>query len=219
MMNINNFVKRLISALIMIPIAILLVYQGGMLFESLIVIAAILMAFEWQYITHHQGQPKNIWNIIGIALIAAPCLSLIWLRRQSHGFEIVMWLFLVVWGSDIGGYIFGKTFKGPKLAAKISPNKTWSGFAGGVLLAGIFGSFFINLYNYNIVNFITFAIIISIYSQISDLLESYVKRRFGVKDSGNIIPGHGGILDRVDGLILAAPKTALLLYLTGGNLF
>ncbi|AZL15080.1 phosphatidate cytidylyltransferase [Rickettsiales endosymbiont of Stachyamoeba lipophora] len=218
-MNISNFITRFISAIILAPLALYVFYLGGMWFNAVVAIVAIIMAMEWKHIISSNGKPKNIWYLIGALVILAPTLSLIWIRIQEDGLKLIYLLFITVWMSDIGGYIFGKTLKGPKLAPKISPNKTWSGFFGGILLALLGGLCFGLFYNLNLTNLAIITSLLSVYSQISDLLESKIKRHFGVKDSGKIIPGHGGILDRIDGLILTAPKMVLLLYLTNGNLF
>ncbi len=130
-----------------------------------------------------------------------------------YGAQIVLWFMFVVWGVDIGGYVFGCSLKGPKLAPKISPNKTWAGLFGGIFLAVVisygicryFGAdAVINLY-------MILAAVLAVIAQIGDLIESAIKRHLGLKDSSNIIPGHGGVFDRVDGLIFAAPFALLIL--------
>ena len=117
------------------------------------------------------------------------------------------------WATDTGAYFIGKLLKGPKLAPDISPNKTWSGAIGGCLLA-LLVSMFMKPYlsvEFDLIGVTGFTIIISIFGQFGDLLESWAKRMLAVKDTGNIIPGHGGVLDRIDALLLAAPTAAFLI--------
>jgi len=115
-----------------------------------------------------------------------------------------------VWSTDIGGYVAGRTIGGPKLAPRISPNKTWSGFAGAIVGAVIFGGLVALLFGAEMPLLAgAFAGVLAIVAQMGDLFESAIKRKFGVKDSGRLIPGHGGMLDRVDGLIAAAPVLAV----------
>ena len=123
----------------------------------------------------------------------------------------VLWLFVTVWSCDTGAYISGRSIGGPKLAPRISPNKTWAGLLGGIL-AAVVASVLLALISGSgsIVLFAIQGTLLALISQCGDLAESSLKRRFDVKDSGNLIPGHGGILDRVDGVLFAAPTLALL---------
>lgn len=130
-----------------------------------------------------------------------------------YGPQMVLWFMFVVWGVDIGGYIFGCSIKGPKLAPKISPNKTWAGLFGGILLA-VAVSYGVCWYFDAlpvVKSYMIMSGIIAVIAQIGDLIESAIKRHLGLKDSSNLIPGHGGIFDRVDGLIFAAPFALLML--------
>ena len=118
----------------------------------------------------------------------------------------MLWFVLVVWGVDIGGYVVGTTVKGPKLAPSISPNKTWSGLLGAIVFAALISVAVASVFERS--DYVTFALlggVLAVVAQIGDLLESKVKRYLNIKDSSNLIPGHGGIFDRVDGLIFAAP--------------
>lgn len=137
--------------------------------------------------------------------------SLVWLYSLV-GFSDTMWFLLMVWSVDTGGYLFGSTLKGPKLAPKISPNKTWSGLIGGVLLAVLVSVAYSYVFSdqLHIAFYAVLGGIIAVVAQVGDLVESYIKRRLGVKDSSNLLPGHGGIFDRIDGLIFAAPLVFLL---------
>lgn len=148
---------------------------------------------------------------IGAIYISIGIASVVWLHRLT-GMWTVLWLFFVVWATDIGGYIVGCSLRGPKLAPKISPKKTWSGLLGGMLFAGFVGYGYSTYMGLNVTNYIIASCLLAVVAQIGDLFESYVKRLNDVKDSSHIIPGHGGLFDRVDGLILAAP-TAILIFM------
>ena len=138
----------------------------------------------------------------------------LWLLRDdpAHGLGNLLFLFLVVWASDVGAYLAGRLLGGPKLAPAISPNKTWAGALGGLAAAALIGllaSLLLGAGGSPITGLVV-AAGLGIASQIGDLFESWIKRRFGVKDSSALIPGHGGLLDRVDGVLAAAPVAALL---------
>lgn len=151
----------------------------------------------------------NFWVPFGFIYNSLPILALIFIRNVS--FSYIIYLFSIVWSTDIGGYVFGKLIGGKKLAPKISPKKTYAGFIGGLIIAFVVTSAYLYLIH-NITSILVFGIfILSIISQYGDLFESFIKRKFNVKDSGNILPGHGGILDRVDGLIIAAIAMSMML--------
>ena len=148
----------------------------------------------------------------GIPYIGAASIALLWLRQdEGAGRANVLFLILIVWASDVGAYAVGRLVGGPKLAPHISPNKTWSGAIGGLLAAAMTGAGFAFLADGGDC-WLAAAVAVSLgcVSQFGDLLESLFKRRFGVKDSGRLIPGHGGLLDRLDGVLAAAPAAALL---------
>lgn len=157
------------------------------------------------------------WSGNGTLYVALPLMSLAWIRGIGQGFLFVLWTFLIVWAADVGGYFFGKGLGGPKLAPSISPKKTWAGFMGGIILAAavtfamvkILSAY--DLGDYDMILAVSTASMLAIVSQVGDLFESAIKRAFKVKDSGQLIPGHGGILDRVDGLVFVAPTMAALL--------
>lgn len=201
--DIRELFKRTISVILLVPIVLLLVNLKGTFFVILLVIAAILMAYEWVDVTKN-AKCNICWKLFGLAYIVIPSVSLFEIINLPNGEKIIYFLFVLVWLSDIGGYLFGKMIGGYKLAPEISPNKTWAGFFGGIFLAIIGASFFQILP-------IFYIIILSIVAQLGDLFESKIKRVFNIKDSGNLIPGHGGILDAVDGLITTAPILLLIL--------
>lgn len=148
----------------------------------------------------------------GVLYVGLPILSLLLIRRQEEGIIFTLWVLALVWACDIGAYFSGRTIGGAKLAPTISPNKTWAGLAGGVLAASLFGA--IMHVAYGLPWRLTLATpVLAVLAQAGDLYESWLKRRAGVKDSGNILPGHGGILDRLDGLVPVAPVAALLVIL------
>ena len=157
------------------------------------------------------GSPRDRLLLgAGLPYIVLPSAALLWIAAAPDGPKTVLWLFAVVWATDIGGYLAGKSIGGPKLAPSISPNKTWAGFFGGTLLAAGAAAAFVPFAGGAGLKLAGFGILLSIASQAGDLLESAVKRHFAVKDSGTIIPGHGGIFDRLDGLLVAAPVLACL---------
>lgn len=144
------------------------------------------------------------WMTLGTLYIGLPCVALVWLRNEpTLGREIVLWLLLVVWASDIGAYAAGRLIGGPKLAPRISPNKTWAGLAGGIGAAAAtsFG-FASHLGGAHLAPAASLGALLAVAAQLGDLGESWVKRRFGVKDASSLIPGHGGLLDRVDALLV-----------------
>ena len=208
----DNTKQRIITALVLIPIALYAILSSENLFIFLSVAIAILMTAEWLDITK-KAEDQQKWRIIGLFYILIPIYSVIKIRLFDD--EILLWMFAVIWATDIFAFFAGKTLGGPKLAPKISPNKTWSGLSGGVvasMLIGLMSSF---MFKGGAIFFISVSVFLSLIEQASDLFESKVKRIFGVKDSGNIIPGHGGVLDRLDGMMFVAPVVLLLITFFG----
>jgi len=149
---------------------------------------------------------------LGVVYCALPVLALVVLRRQGDGLLETFWAMSLVWACDIGAYFAGRTIGGPKLAPTISPNKTWAGLGGGVLAASAFAAFL--HMQYGLPLRLAFATpLLAALAQGGDLYESWLKRRAGVKDSGTLLPGHGGVLDRLDGLVPVAPVAAFLIVL------
>jgi phosphatidate cytidylyltransferase len=211
-------ITRILSALVMAPIAIAAVWLGTPYFEALVIIVGLIAALEWYRLLSDDGFDglNFIWLLCGLFYIALPCVIVIWLRNlEPLGFQIIIWFFAVIWATDIGAYFSGKIIGGPKLAPKISPNKTWAGFFGGILFAVVTSlilSDFSNLSSVAIAlpDLIAASIFLSVVGQLGDLFESWVKRKLRVKDSGFLIPGHGGVLDRIDAILLAAPVAGLI---------
>lgn len=151
---------------------------------------------------------------LGVIYIAMAIYAMLWLRYEGPlGFYNVLWLFLIVWATDIFAMVVGKKVKGPRLAPRISPNKTWSGLMGGVVAASIVSLILAYMQDSPYLLLCTIlGAVFGIIEQMGDLLESMLKRKFGVKDSSQLIPGHGGVLDRIDGLLLLSICMALIFY-------
>lgn len=151
------------------------------------------------------------WAGLGVLYLGVPALALVWLRLQPEiGRAGVLWLLAVVWATDIGAFYGGRTFKGPKLAPRISPSKTWAGLAAGAAAAGTVGLATALVAGGRAAPLAFASALLAVAEQAGDLAESAVKRRFGVKDSGSIIPGHGGVLDRLDGTLAVAVAVAAM---------
>ena len=211
-------ITRILSALVMAPVAIAAIWLGSGYFLALVIIVGIAAAFEWYRLISDEGIEgvNTLWLLLGFVYIGVACLVLVWLRNiEPQGFQIILWFFVVIWTTDIRAYFSGKAIGGPKLAPGISPNKTWAGFFGGLVLAIVSSVILMNLADSSMFTFglsmvIAACIVLSIVGQFGDLLESSVKRKLGVKDSGSLIPGHGGVLDRIDAILLAAPVAGII---------
>ena len=192
----SNFKKRFFISLLAFPFIYILLYQKT-LFNILIVIIFLFCFYEWIKIF----KKKNIFFFFGLLILFIFLISLIRIYNFEDYNLIFLWLILITWLTDIGGYFFGKLFGGPKLI-KISPNKTWAGAIGSIILSQFaFLIFFLDVnYKFNFYIFYS-QLFLSIIGQIGDILMSYIKRINNKKDTSNFIPGHGGFLDRVDGLI------------------
>lgn len=159
---------------------------------------------------------ERLWRAAGVFYVGLPAFSLVWLRAESgYGFATCLWLLAVVWAIDTAAYFSGRAIGGPKLAPRISPNKTWAGLIGGCIGAGLVGAAAALWIGADLGLVITLSAALAFLEQLGDLAESAVKRHFGVKDSSGLIPGHGGMLDRVDGLVAVALGIALFVLATG----
>lgn len=159
------------------------------------------------------------WMTLGALYIGLPSIALIWLRNDPvTGRNVVIWLLLVVWASDIGAYAAGRLIGGPKLAPRISPNKTWAGLIGAIIAAAATSAAFAAVVDGAPSGAAVLGGLLAVVAQSGDLAESWVKRRFGVKDSGKLIPGHGGLLDRVDALLAVTLVVACIAAADGGAL-
>ncbi|MBB5050225.1 phosphatidate cytidylyltransferase [Afipia massiliensis] len=163
------------------------------------------------------GRGQRGWVASGLVYAAAALLAAIVVRRDADfGFVALMFVLLVVWVTDIGGYFAGRGIGGPKLWPRVSPKKTWAGAIGGLVLALFVAAVFAWLGFGGMLALLLLGAVLSIVSQLGDLFESAIKRRFDVKDSSHIIPGHGGLLDRLDGFVAAIVFAALIGFMRGG---
>lgn len=256
--------QRVVSAAVMLPIAVAAVWLGGWAFAGLVIVAGALMAWEWSRMVY--AEPWGVemyglagavivsgiaamvgpvvyalgfaaafwagsvifaavrhrdlaWRLAAIPYICLPIIALIELRRDPElGLAAILWLFCVIWATDICAYFTGRTLGGPKLAPRASPNKTWSGLIGGVAGAAAVGAATAQFLGQgDAYALAAFSGLLAAAGQSGDIAESAIKRRFGVKDSSNLIPGHGGIMDRVDGLVAAAVVTVAVGWLRSGG--
>jgi len=263
--NRSHIKARIISAAVLAPVVIGVIFLGSPWFDALIVLAVALMGFEWGRMAFAGpriqvfffscalalvalltgtssggtavlvmiggavavsvslllcGRNQVLLSVIAFCGIGATGVGLIWLRGLPEiGIELLIWLLVTVWATDTGAYFSGKTIGGPKLAPQISPGKTWAGLIGGVVLAAAWGAAFASFSEIGS----PFALalvsaVLALFAQAGDLSVSVAKRRFAVKDAGRLIPGHGGLLDRADGLIGTAPLVAAMMALLGGEI-
>lgn len=257
---------RVLSALVLIPLALGVAVVGGWFFTALVALCVVLMGLEWrQLIAARFGvrhgwiagaaalavalvvvalsaldQPDQalaaaalgalaaggiawwldappLWTSLGALYLSLPALALIWLRALPEiGLAVLLWLLVVVWATDVVAYFVGRGIGGPKLAPRVSPGKTWSGLCGGMAGAALIGLLAAALGgSERLLQAAGLGAVLAVVAQVGDLAESALKRQAGVKDSGALIPGHGGVLDRLDGLLFAAPALALLGLLLG----
>jgi phosphatidate cytidylyltransferase len=210
MINLNNLKKRVLSALILLPFVFFCVFYGGFLFNFLTIVALVILCSELNEMTKSSELDFKLRLIINIIYLGIPCLSLIYLRSLENGLEVIIYILFLVWATDIAAFFGGNYLKGPKLMPNVSPNKTISGAISGLLGATLIGFVsYIFIDGIKIVNFLVMSVILSIFAQAGDLFESKLKRVYGVKDSSNLIPGHGGLLDRLDSLLFVAPISLL----------
>jgi phosphatidate cytidylyltransferase len=202
----NELLVRIVSGLIMIAIALAAAFEGGDFLALLVAAVATAMFWEWWILTRAWG-PR--WTVGGFVYALLPAIALLWIReRDVHGLDLLLWVFIVTWATDIGAYFVGKAIGRQKLAPSISPGKTVEGLIGGVLAAGLLGGAWV-LYEGLSPILLAFGPLFALAAQAGDLFESWIKRKAGVKDSGHWLPGHGGLLDRLDGLVPVAVLTAL----------
>ena len=204
--------KRILSSLILLPISLFFIIQGHLPFMFFLSIVFLVTSYEWM----KKNKKKNLLKILGIIFLFISFYTAFEFR-ENENYKDFLFIIAICIFTDMGGYIFGKILKGPKLT-KISPKKTYT---------GVFGSFFLPLiaglvvYEYEYTDqipadglyFLIIVLFISLISQIGDLIISYFKRKAKLKDTGKILPGHGGLLDRIDGMLIALPCTYLILIL------
>ena len=204
--------KRILSSIILIPVSFFFIIQGSFTFILFLCLIFLATSLEWFKMTKN----KDSLRIFGLFFLFFSFFSTIYLR-QHIGLNFFLFIVIVCIFTDTGGYIFGKTFKGPKLT-KVSPKKTYSGVIGSFLISLLFGLIYIKYFGQKSkilmetdpLFIILLIIFISLVSQIGDLIISYFKRKAKLKDTGKILPGHGGLLDRIDGMIFVFPICYLI---------
>ena len=213
----DEIFKRILSSIILFPLIILAIANGGFFFNFVIILCLIISLIEWSKISFNK-----IIFYLGFFFLLFSFYSIFKIRNfyfsNDQNIFMFIYVFIICVSTDIGGFFFGKLFKGPKLT-KISPNKTYSGFIGAIFLSAISSYlflknsnlFFLTLYH-NDLFFLSITLLMSIISQLGDIIISYFKRKSKLKDTGNLIPGHGGLLDRIDGIIFVYPSFYLLLF-------
>jgi phosphatidate cytidylyltransferase len=202
----NELVVRTLAGIVMAAVALAAAFLGGYAFAGLAALAAGVMFVEWRRMTDGWGLG---WTVAGFFYAMVPALSLLWIRdRAPQGLELLYWVLIVTWTTDIGAYFAGRAIGGPKLAPSISPNKTVAGLVGGMASAALASWAWVQFVMLPL-SLLWLAPLFAVAAQGGDLFESGLKRRAGVKDSGTWLPGHGGLLDRLDGLVVVATLTAL----------
>ena len=205
----NELLKRIITSVFLSGLSIFFIINGPFLFSLFLIIILYLSILEWRNLS-----VSKISFLLGISFLILSIISAFLLKNSNFLF---FWLVILISVfSDIGGFVFGKVFKGPKLT-KISPNKTYSGVFGSLIFSLIIGFIYIHYneqfltkFNLNYLNLIMIIILISIINQIGDLIISYFKRLKNIKNTGKILPGHGGLLDRIDGIIFTIPSSYIM---------
>lgn len=199
----------------LVPAALFAVWQGGAVWFGLLALLSVGLGWEWQRLC----RPRMPMVVAGAFYIGVPVLCLGWLRaRSGAGLGDVVFLLLVVWSSDVAAYAVGRLVGGRKLAPRISPGKTVSGAVGGLIAAALVGVVAaLSEPAARIIASAAIATLLGATAQAGDLFESWVKRLVGAKDSSNLIPGHGGLLDRLDAMLAVAPVAAMIAAIDGGG--
>lgn len=211
---------RFVSALIMAIIAFLCIYFGNIFMFVMILAFFYIGMKEWMDLPkdrNYSRSTKQKWFGYGLLYVGWACVALLLIRYSDDlGYAATIWLITVTIGTDIGAYFAGRFIGGAKVAPTISPNKTWAGVGGGILGAIILSSIFLSLASVPVnSSIIKLVIVFSLVSQCGDFFESYIKRRFSVKDTGSFLPGHGGILDRMDGQIFLLIFASIFAFFAG----
>ncbi|MGE5600592.1 MAG: phosphatidate cytidylyltransferase [Pseudomonadota bacterium] len=201
----NELTTRVISGIAMVVVALMAAVLGGYYFAFLVAAAATGMFYEWMRIVRGWGLH---WSVGGFFYCLLPALALLWIRDRSgdQGLSLLLWVFVVTWSTDIGAYFAGRRFGKRKLAPTISPGKTVEGLWGGMAAAALLGAAWVLSTDLNWA-LLPLAPLFAVAAQAGDLFESKMKRMAGIKDSGSWLPGHGGLLDRLDGLVPVAVLT------------
>jgi phosphatidate cytidylyltransferase len=216
--GLNELLVRTLTGVLLIAAALFAAVQGGNVLALMVAAVATLMFYEWTRIVKGWGP---LWYVSGFVYALLPALALLWIRERTppdmpsneFGLALLVWVFIVTWATDIGAYFAGRAIGGPKLAPSISPKKTIAGLVGGIICATILAGVWMGFVNWDRslrlpAVFVWLAAPFACAAQAGDLFESWMKRKAGVKDSGAWLPGHGGVLDRLDGLVPVAVLTA-----------
>jgi phosphatidate cytidylyltransferase len=206
---------------VLAPLALLAAWLGGIVFVVFWVLAASIVLWEWSRLVvgaKLRGFARIDWLAAGVGYAAVLLFAPLILRRDPLlGFAAIAFLFAVVWATDVAAYFAGRALGGPKLWPAVSPKKTWSGALGGTLGGIAAGLLIVKLLGVPVAPILVLvAALLSVAAQGGDLLESAIKRQFGAKDAGSIIPGHGGLMDRLDGFLTAAAAAAMVGLLRAG---
>ena len=206
----SEFIKRILSSIVLLPLIFFIVIEGSFLFVIFLVICFFISVLEWNNMSK-----KLKYKNFGLIFLLISFLSIYNLRlNYNDNYILFMYVIIICVSTDIGGYIFGKLFKGPKLTI-YSPNKTIAGMLGGFVMSIL--AMYLLIYIYEDQNFsiklLAFVIFISVISQLGDITVSFFKRLAKIKDTGKIIPGHGGLLDRIDGMIFAFPFSNIFIFI------
>ncbi len=216
----SELAKRVYTSLVLLTLFFLSLYNFNF-FTILLILINFQILKEFHYIfkkIFKNSKLKLFVSIIIVVLYLSLFSTIIWFylfENFASSTYLIIFLVLICAGTDIGGYVFGKMIGGKKIT-KISPKKTYSGLFGAFILSFLIGILFYNKFNNLIlinVNILFFIIAISFFSQFGDLIVSFLKRKAGIKDTGSILPGHGGILDRIDGILLAIPLSVIIIYI------
>ncbi len=206
----EEFYKRSLSTIVLIPISFFFIIKGSIFFNIFLILLFFATSYEWVKMI----KKNNLLKFLGVIYLFCSFYATFKFRENFNYYEFLLIITICIF-TDLGGYVFGKTLKGPKLT-KISPKKTYAGVLGSFILSLIAGSVFINfisfddkIYNDDLSIFLLI-LFFSLISQLGDLIISYFKRKSKVKDTGKILPGHGGLLDRIDGMIFVFPTCYLL---------
>ena len=207
----KELISRILSSIILIPIVFFLFINKSNLFSYFLILTLLITFYEWNKICK-----KIMFKILGFIYLIFSFYTAYKLENFNESYIYFLFVIILCIATDIGGYVFGNLFKGPKLT-HLSPKKTISGLIGGYILAFLASFIFLNFshyYSFNVnfsMNFIIFVFLISSVSQLGDIFISYFKRLSKMKDTGKLIPGHGGLLDRIDGMIFALPFSYIIL--------
>jgi phosphatidate cytidylyltransferase len=219
----SNLALRIASSAVMAPATIFIAWLGGWPFVLFWTLAACVVLWEWTMLVRGAAPPLTQtrfagWMLAGLVYAGILLLGPVVLRRDpTVGLAAILFLFAVVWITDIAAYFTGKALGGPKLWPAVSPKKTWSGAIGGVIGAVVAGLAVVKLMGLGIAPMLVIvAAALSVVSQGGDLLESSIKRHFGAKDASHLIPGHGGLMDRLDGFLTAVLAAVMVGLLRGG---